>query len=172
MQSKDWYFILNDYCRLLSDIYEINILKVSGILSALSPNNTFKTNIKSLELFLKYDGNCKVSTFNAQKNKALRILQLDNNTVTGEIIEEILGGKKTQDFFHCIAYPYTSKRVVVDIWQERWAKEKGIIPSKGVLTSKRYDVIGDHVRSLANELNVLPHQMQAITWVNIRNKMF
>jgi hypothetical protein len=170
--KHNWYYTLNDYCNLLADIYNINVLKVSGILSALSPNNTFKTNIKSLELFLKYNGNCKVSTFNNQKNKALKILQLNDDTVSSDEIEALLGGKKTQDFFYCIAYPNTSDRVVVDIWQERWAKLNNIIPSVGVLTEKRYNIIGDHVRSLASELNIKPHQMQAKIWVDIRGKEF
>ena len=69
----NWYIEVNFYCRFLSERYNIPLIKVCGILSALSPNNTFANNIDSLERFLETRGNCKVSTFNSQKNKALDI---------------------------------------------------------------------------------------------------
>lgn len=170
--TRDWYFLVNDYCKTLSEIHDISLIKVAGILSALSPNNTFKSNIKSLEKFLRTNGNCKVTTFGNQKKKALRILEASDDITENEV-KEILGkGLKTRSFFENIYRPFTSDAVTVDLWQIRWAKKLGIIPQDGTLTDKRYRIISDEVKRLSKELNMRPHEFQALTWVQIRGKSF
>lgn len=166
--NKNWYFTVNDYCQTLSDYHSIPLIKVAGIMSALSPNNTFKSNIKSLERFLRTSGNCKVTTFGNQKRKAQAILDANNDIMEHEV-KEILGkGLKTRAFFENIYRPNTSQAVTVDLWQIRWAKELGIIPKKGVLTNKRYNDVSLAVKEYADKFGLMPHQYQAVTWVNIR----
>jgi len=90
-KSQDWYFRVNEYCQTISETYSVPLIKVAGIMSALSPNNTFASNVKSLEAFLRTKGNCKVSTYNGQKIKALTILN-SPDTITIEEVKKILGG--------------------------------------------------------------------------------
>lgn len=171
MQGINWYFQLNDYCKNLADIYNLPVIKVSAILSALSPNCTFQQNIKSLEKFLKTGGNCKVSTFSNQKKKALEIFQTSDMSEAN--IKAILGkGLKTRSFFENIYRPDSSYSVTVDLWMIRYAKDKGIMPVDGALTDKRYKAIESYIQEKAQELNVMPHQLQAVTWVDIRGKEF
>ena len=116
-------------------------------------------------------GNCKVSTFGNQKLKAIKILELDNPTE--ENIKLILGkGLKTLSFFENIYRPYTSQSVTVDLWQIRWAKLLNIIPQQGTLTNKRYRKIEARVRKYAKKLDIMPHQFQALTWVQLRGAQF
>jgi len=161
MTAQNWYFTVNDYCKTLSDTYNVPLIKVAGIMSALSPNNTFTTNIKSLERFLQTGGNCKVATYNAQKNKALAIYN-SPDSVSVEEIKTILGGLKTQAFFDNIYRPEISQDVTIDLWMIR---HFGI---QGSLTPKRYKTASDKIKKLAKQLNLLPHQVQAKLWVDIR----
>lgn len=168
--AKNWYFEVNDYCKTISEIYNIPLIKVAGILSALSPNTTFQQNVKSTENFLKTKGKCKVTTFHGQKKKALKILKSSNN-ITIEEVKYILGSKKdsalkTKAFFDNIYRPYTSEEVTVDLWMIRWAK------IEGTLTPKRYRQVSDKIREIAKDINLKPHQVQAGIWVDIRGKVW
>lgn len=161
--AKNWYFDIHDYCKTLSDVYDVPLIKVTGIMSALSPNNTVRLNCISLEKFLKYNGSCKVTTFNGQKKKALAILNASDD-ITVKEIKVILGGLKTRAFFDNIYRPHISQEVTVDLWMIRWAK------IDGSLTSKRYRDVADKIRKQANKIGVLPHQLQAKIWVDIRGE--
>lgn len=168
--AKNWYFEINDYCQTLSDVYNVPLIKVAGIMSALSPNNTVRMNCVSLEKFLKTQGNCKVTTFNGQKRKALTILESDDN-ITVEEVKNILSpdknnGLKTKAFFDNIYRPETSQEVTIDLWMIRWAK------IEGALTAKRYRDTAQKVKDLAKEIGVLPHMLQAKIWVDIRGEAY
>jgi hypothetical protein len=166
--TQNWYFEIHDYCKTLSEVYDVPLIKVAGILSALSPNNTVRSNVISLEKFLKNNGNCKVTTFNGQKNKALSILNADDN-ITIDQVKNILGSKKdsglkTKAFFDNIYRPHTSEEVTIDLWMIRWAK------IKGSLTPKKYRDTAQKIKYLAKKIGVLPHQLQAKIWVDIRGE--
>ena len=166
----NWYYEVNDFCLTLSELYHVPLIKVAGIMSALSPNNTFASNCKSLNNFLKHKGNCKVTTFNGQKEKAKQILFMDNPTE--QKIKAVLSGLKTQSFFENIYRPHTSMAVTIDIWQIRWAKKLKLIPESGSLTPKRYRMLSDMVTKVARDLNLKPHEYQALTWTEIRGKQY
>ena len=161
MTAQNWYFTVNDYCKTVSDMYNVPLIKVAGIMSALSPNNTFASNVKSLENFLKFKGDCKVATYGNQKIKALAILN-SGDDITVEEIKKILGGLKTQAFFDNIYRPESSQDVTIDLWMIR---HFGI---QGSLTPKRYRDASNKIKVLAKQLNLLPHQVQAKLWVDIR----
>jgi hypothetical protein len=165
-----WYHEVNDYCLTLSEVYGVSLIQVSGIMSALSPNNTFASNCKSLERFLQYKGQCKVTTFNGQKRKAQAILDMTKPCEAS--IKAILSGDKTMSFFENIYRPLTSEAVTVDLWQIRWAKQLKLIPEHGTLTKKRYRLIAQMVRQCASELKLRPHEFQAMTWVQIRGSQY
>lgn len=170
--TRKWYFEVNDYCKTLSEYYNVPLIKVAGILSALSPNNTFRSNVKSLERFLRTSGNCKVTTFGNQKKKAQRILDASEAITEDEIMDMLGKGLKTRAFFHNIYKPMTSQMVTVDLWMIRWAKQNKLIPEKGVLTDKRYRNIEKAVVQYSKELNMLPSEFQAGVWVEIRKSSF
>ena len=171
MDSKNWYFEVNSYLRLLVECYDITLLQACGIMSALSPNNKFEQNINSLEKFLIHKGNCKVSTFNGQKEKAKQILFMVNPTEQG--IKDILRGDKTMAFFENLYRPETSDAVTIDLWQLRWALKVGVWKKDwGTLTTKRYKLVADAIRIKAEKHNMLPHQFQALTWTQIRGNQY
>jgi len=169
--AKQWYFIVNEYCQHLSQCFDIPLIKVAGIMSALSPQNKFEQNCKDLENFLLSGGLSKASTFGNQVNKAYNILHCEN--YSEDSIKACLGkGLKTRSFFENIYRPETSEAVTVDLWQIRWAKMLNIIPTEGTLTTKRYKKIEARVKKYANKLGIMPHQFQALTWVHLRGEVF
>lgn len=169
---SNWYFEINEYCMHLSEAFDVPLIKVAGILSALSPNNKFEQNCIDLENFLITKGKSKASTYFNQREKALKILNLKN--YDEETIKNILGIKalKTRAFFENIYRPETSEAVTVDLWQIRWAKRLNIIPEKGVLTEKRYRKISARVKKYAKRLDIMPHQFQALSWEYLRGAKY
>lgn len=165
MTTKNWYFEINDYCRTLSEVYNLPVIKVAGIMSALSVNTTFRLNITSLENFIKTSGNSKVSTYGSQKQKALKILN-SHNEISIDEVKQILGGMKTKAFFDNIVRPHISREVTVDLWMIRWAD------MQGSLTPKKYRDISNKIIELADDIGLMPHQVQAKLWVDIRGKSF
>lgn len=172
MKGSKWYFEVNEYCQNLSDLYNIPVIKVAGALSALSPNTTFEHNCRSLEKFIRTNGNCKVTTFNSQKEKARQIL-FSNKELSEDEIKDLLGkGLKTRSFFENIYRPSTSQAVTVDLWMIRWAKKIGLMPEKGTLTDKRYKLIEKEIQTIASDVKMLPHSVQAFVWCDIRGKEY
>jgi len=169
--SKKWYYDVHDHCAKLSETYNVPLIKVAAMMSVLSPQVTFVQNITSLENYLETGGDCTVSTFAKQKVKADNIYALDNPTE--ESLKIIIGkGLKTLSFFENIYRPDTSMAVTVDLWQLRWAKGKRLIRMNDTLTDKRYRLIADSIVRRAKKLNMMPHEYQAVTWVEIRGKAF
>lgn len=170
MIGKNWYFTVNEYCLHVAEAFDIPMIKVAGILAALSPNNKFDKNCIDLENFILTGGNCKVSTYNSNKEKAAKILNLSVLEANEESIKDILKGMKTVSFFENIFRPHTSEAVTVDLWQIRWAKLLNILPKQGALTPKRYNKVVARVRKYAKKLDIMPHQFQAVTWVALRGR--
>jgi len=73
---SNWYFEINEYCMHLSEAFDVPLIKVAGILSALSPNNKFEQNCIDLERFLHSGGLTSASTYKAQRDKAFIILKM------------------------------------------------------------------------------------------------
>lgn len=171
MTAKNWYFTVNEYCLHLSEAFDVPLIKIAGIMSALSPQNKFDQNCIDLENFLMTSGTSKASTFGNQVNKAKQILFM--TSPCEESVKACLGkGLKTRSFFENIYRPETSDAVTVDLWQIRWAKLLNIIPQQGTLTPKRYRKIEARVLKYANKLDIMPHQFQAMTWVQLRGATF
>jgi hypothetical protein len=64
---KQWYYVVNQYCQDLSTIYNVPLIKIAAILSALSPQNVFSQNLIDLENFLETKGTSKASTLTVKK---------------------------------------------------------------------------------------------------------
>ena len=112
-----WYKNANKSCSTIAKKTDINIAFVVGVLSALSPNNKWERNVIDAEnMCIAYKSNIpldevKVCTYNANKQKAIKILELiDKDKIFVDIddIREILNGNKVKAFFDCI-YLYEHK---------------------------------------------------------------
>lgn len=172
--SRRWYFEVHDHCKMLSDRHGVPLVKVAGMMSVLSPGVSFVQNIKSLEAFLETGGDCTVATYRKQKLKADAIYALGDDCTIEQVQACIGKGLKTLSFFDNIYRPHSSEMVTVDLWQMRWAKARRIIPkSAGAQpTIKQYRIITDAIVRRAKRAGMLPHEYQAMTWVEVRGKAF
>lgn len=159
--SLDWYYILHDYAQNLAERNGLTLLQTAGIISALSPMVMFTTNLRDAERFCATRSIANLATYNSQRLKALRII----GAKTEKEVLAILGGSKTKSFFLNILKPDESLDVVIDTHMLRFFDIK-------VLTPKRYRQASNHVLECASDLNLKPHQVQALIWVAQRGKAF
>ena len=156
-----WYQRAHNECLLLSQVFEVPLPKVVGIVAALSPNNKWKRNIHDAWNFLdKPSLDTKVCTFMNQRKKALEILSCNGSDSR---IMAILKGDKTKNFYQNILYYDKSDVVTVDTWAYRSVDMK---PSK-----KNFQVVAQVYREVAQDLNLRPHQVQAVVWGVVRGNI-
>lgn len=155
-----WYHRAYNECLLLSQVFELPLNKVVGVLSALSPRNKWKQNLYDTWSFLEAPSlDTKVCTFKGQREKALRIL---GGTGETQEILKILGGQKTQNFFSNIRFYGESQAVTVDVWAYR---SVNLEPSK-----KNFKLTELAYKQVAQDLDLMPHQVQAVVWGVVRGK--
>ena len=159
--GMSWYENANMVAQLLASMHEISIVKVVGIMAALSPNNKWARNQIDTDKFLSNPSlETKVCTFINQRKKALAIY---HSKGTVEEIEGILNGIKTKNFFNNILFYGDSDHVTVDMWAFR---------SVGVEEKlKNVPLVTQAYTEVANELNIQPHQLQAVVWGVIRGSL-
>jgi hypothetical protein len=142
---------------------------------ALSPNNDYMGNLRSLATLLKAkqegfpdDNLLHVSTYNACRNRAWRFL-------SGENFLEVTKGKKTRSFYQNILDPNDTHPVTIDghmvcVWKGQRMKMVEVAWS-----GFRYDTVANDFREFAAEMGLIPNQVQAVlwfTWKRINNVIF
>lgn len=156
-----WYQDANDVARQLSLKHGIGIQRVIGIMAALSPNNKWERNKIDTDLFLsKPSLTTKVCTFMNQRKKALEIYY---GTGLTKDIEKTLNGIKTKNFFNNILWYAVSDKVTVDMWAFRSVQVEEKLKNVPLVTQAYQEV--------ANELNIQPHQLQAVVWGVVRGSL-
>ena len=176
-----WYTQANKTCREIATLFKLPVSLVVGCLSAISPNNKYNKNVMDArnmcyafvnraDTLDETFANVKVSTYGANKRKAIAIFDAylasmvagRPMTFTKRTVRRILNGQKVTAFFDCI---YDCKTNVS-------TKDRPALGSASTnITKKQYKVISEsYVRTAArynkkHGANLLPYQVQAITWV-------
>lgn len=157
LYGKGWYSRANLFSLALSEKYKVSEMKTAGIIAALSPLKEWTLNKTMAEEFIRTNGKvCKHTS--AQSAKARKIL---NYNSTKKDVEISLGGLKTINFFNNIYNPSSKEHLTVD--------RHHIYISLGwdaqSCTTKQYEFIKENTIILANELNIIPHELQSTMWV-------
>jgi len=157
MYGKGWYNRANFFSLALSEKYGVSEMKVAGIIAALSPLKEWTLNKAMAEEFIRTKGVISKHT-SMQTMKARKIL---NQASTVQDIENYLGGLKTVNFFNNIYNPFSKDHVTVD--------RHHIYLSLGwdaqSCTTKQYEFIKQNTIILANELDIIPNELQSTLWV-------
>ena len=154
------------YHAVLLDIalyYGTPLPRVVAAFAALSPNNDYVGNLRSLVSMLdakrrgyEYE-DAIVSTYKAARARA-------NLYLTGTPFLDHAKGLKTRAFYQNLLYPEMSGPVTVDgHMYHAWMGTTGGMKDANV-TSKLYAEISNATCRLANQHGVLPHEAQAILW--------
>lgn len=152
-----WYRVAQSDAKRLTGLGRV---KAAGIVAALSPQKRWEMNLEIAREFVRSGGLASVHV-KANCDKARAILN-------GADPMDILGGLKVRAFYQNLADPETSGPVTIDghafcIWQ---GKRIGLGSDLRVPSSARAhsEIVQDY-REAAGIVGILPHQLQAITWV-------
>ena len=159
-QGKVWYRTANRICTELAELYDVPITTVIGIMSALSPRNKWERNVRDTEAVLVHGENATVATFNANKVKAVRILN-------GEEPLDVLSGNKVRSFYECIKGVEWGCCIETCIDSHAYGVACGYgerIKPKSI-SDRLYLVIQSAYVQAAADLDLQPMQLQAITWL-------
>lgn len=156
----DWYNEAYHFALSVSEVTDLNINQVCGVIAALSPRKTWEQNKIQAVQFIK-TGNC--GHMNAFKDKAARIIACSGNE---DQILKILNGAKITSFYLNIRYPQQSINITIDrhalsICLGRWINEFDYTG----MTAKQYAFFSDCYRHAAAKLAVSPLLVQSVTWV-------
>lgn len=161
-----WYQTARNDAVGIAHKYNLTIEQVVGVISAVSPSNPWGKNLQDAEKlahahFHNLD-RPNVGVYGHKNlDKATRILD-------GEPVAEQFNpktGPKTHAFFHLIFNPKNDFLVCVDrhakaICLNQKSDEQGSIVQRG-----EFKYFARHYRKVAQELDIMPHQLQAITWL-------
>ena len=160
----NWYSNSHNCISEIADIYGIEHEIAYAVTSALSPRCTWENNLKDLERVLQWHTSFNkksylpsVTTYKGNVRKAINILQSKNTNV--------FRTPKTFNFFHNLLNPKSNEYITIDGHSINvYYGRVGMVKNKH-FTKKYYNRIATAYRRVAQKYNMLPCQMQAITWL-------
>jgi hypothetical protein len=153
--GRRWYPRAYSTCKQLSELYDVPIETVVGIMAALSPRNKWERNVADTEAVLVHGEHATVATFNHNKEKAVRILN-------GEQPLDVLSGNKVRSFYNCICL---EDDVCVDSHAYAVATGHGERIKRRAISDKSYSEISNAYIDAAKSIGLSGSQLQAITWL-------
>ena len=157
-----WYENANKQAVNIAKKYNLDVYKVSQVISALSPRNKWNQNIKDAdkvcEAFILglHPTEIKVCTFHTNKFKSFNILA-NNISITNNSL-------KTFNFVNNIAY-LNNDFLTVDIWHLRACFKDKININSATIGKTAYQQIKRLTIKKANKLNLQGFELQAIIWI-------
>ena len=175
-EGRDWYDQAYKISRDIAQSLDCPTKTVAAVIAALSPNNKWQRNcsdaynlIRAIKCGEPVE-EVKVSTYNRNKDKAVRIVE------AGESVDPLdeLGGLKVRAFYECIMGSTTAVCVDGHAYSI-WKGERISTTSTPSITPKLYNRISEDYALAAEQINKIlglgltPAQVQAVTWVTWRN---
>jgi hypothetical protein len=178
-EGKEWYARAHRFGVQLIAAYDITMGQAVGVIAALSPNNRWERNCADADRLINaylsdHDLSLtKVCTYNTNKQKAIKILDLNMESAEPEAIESILKGRKVTAFFRSImgdpnAVCVDGHAYSVFIGQ-RIPTSKTPNIGKGLYETiqRAYCLVADRSFDICGH-KLTPTQVQAVTWVTYR----
>jgi hypothetical protein len=170
-EGMNWYSDANVYARELASRYNVPLQVVVGIIAAYSPQAGWLENKRYTVSFLI---NPKVRLRSAvQDDKSKRIASLTCENEIYNALSLTDAAWKTKAFFLNILNPDVVTDVTIDrhaiaICIQRPEKTEALSEAYSKLTKKQYDFFQLAYVQAAKKLDILPQQLQAITWTSYR----
>ncbi len=168
-KGSTWYFDVNKLCREIadsSDFTHITPIHVAGIIAALSPMRSWTDNINKAREAV-WSGAARGLGHTVETTSIIW------HGFDPEIVISRTGNNpKVYSFFKNIAYPETSDDVTIDrhMWNLLF-DDLGVVEKAGLrFKDREYKWAAAQFRQVASEIDLLPHQLQAISWLAWRRK--
>ena len=171
-----WYEMANGICKVIADKYNCPLVKVVGVVAALSPATNWQQNIADahnlvLAWSLCIDPDQVVcTTYGPNKTKAISILNLDssNERETEALLLHNSRVNKTTCFFLNILHPGNDELVTVERHAIRIALGNGQGVDEICMTEKRYRNITKAYQIASQGLEINAISLQAVVWCAFR----
>lgn len=164
-EGEKAYFRYRQVMAGLGEHYGVSIEKVTAAFCALSPNNDYTGNLRSLVSVL--EGFARgwpaekivVSTYGHCKFRALSYV---NGSAS---FTDSVKGLKITNFYNNVLYPEDNRWVTIDGHMcAAYRGERLTMKEAIVRGAREYRMIADATKKLAFEAFLLPNQYQAIVW--------
>jgi len=150
-----WYPSAEGVIASLSDSHGIGRPRVAGIVAVLSPQQRWRTNVRSARAMLEGE-DWLAAGYAQNRDKARALLE-------GAPVLAVVGGDKVTSFWANLIGSRTA--VTVDVWAQRAALGRHHPHQpKGA----RYRRIVNAYRAAAAKVGELPREFQAIVWLGTR----
>ena len=164
LHGVNWYVNMRAWIEGVAESYDIPMYKACGIFAALSPQQSVELNKALFKQFLR-DGNA--SHYALLVNKCKDILDAPNEYQ----VCKILNGNKIRAFYLNILHPDKLTGVTIDrhavACVTQTPKRVEAIPQLS-MTDNQYKGFKQVYIDVANEVGLLPQELQAVTWETYR----
>ncbi len=164
----NWYKTANKEANKIAKKYNLDVYKVAQVISALSPRNKWKQNIKDANKLCEayilglHPTDIKVCTFHTNKFKAFNILA-NNTQITNNSL-------KTFNFVNNIAY-LNNDFLTIDIWHLRACFNNMIKINSATIGKIAYEQIKQLTLKKADKLGLKGFEFQAILWLSAQTNI-
>lgn len=170
-EGLDWYNEANKYSKELAARFNMSISQVVGIIAAFSPQTGWQENKRFALTYLINPKN-RVKSL-AQTIKANKIARLKSESDIYHALSVNNAAWKTKAFFLNILNPDIATDVTIDRHAiacciQQTNKVEALNDRYAQLTKKQYDFFQIAYVEAAKQLDILPHQLQAIVWTVYR----
>ena len=169
-----WYGAAHKDCAALARKYGLTVEQVAGAAAAISPGMRWDLVLGYVERLIGRKGSTGKLGFAVPTYSKL-FVDRARSCLRGKLApSDVLGGNKVRAFYALLCDSGNGYDVCVDGHAFNIAINAGRAPIRGEnskvpsLTDKRYRMLSDAYRAAAQSVGILPHQMQAITWVQHR----
>jgi hypothetical protein len=187
VKAAKWYFDANAFAQQLAYKYNTTTDIVAAVISAVSPRMPWLRNKVVAETILANQGSyASLSADDAAKTMRLGLntnIAMAIKIARGASIDATLTGIKRRSFYNNIIDPANNDSVTVDTWmQMAYANVTGSDKAtalKFVTANEKalhgmgagYLLIAESVRMVADEMDLMPHQIQSMYWVATSGSM-
>lgn len=164
LSELSWY---ERSAALVRDVSGLDRLRACGVTAALSPQNSWSQNVLDVRSLVETG---QTTQTGLSELRAKRILD-------GESPWTVLGGRKVRSFFANLYDPSHPGYVTVDRHAVRIAfygqcavgsVDKSDKDAKLLERVGNYQLVASAYRAAARKLDILPNQLQAVTWTKWR----
>lgn len=171
VEGKLAYTRYNKLMQIIATKYSVSLDKVIAAFCAMSPNNDYKGNIRSLITVLNYLNKgissdlINISTYNHCKNRAIKYIIDESNFL------ETVKGPKIRSFYYNILNPNDINYVTIDGHMVAAYVNKNLTMHEALIKPKEYPLFVSAFKQFSDEIGLIPNQLQAILWFT-RKRIF
>lgn len=167
VRGSSWYDHAHQYAVALAKKHDTNLAVAAGVISALSPKTTWERNLLDASAVFTVGDDATVTSYGHNKKKALALI--DGSLAPDNAFST--AGYKTLQFWRNICSPNVAGPVTIDRHCTRAALGSDLHPNEAIKWSRhprKYERIQLAYQNAADEIGVLPYQLQAVVWLVFR----